>query len=74
MKLEKLFKKLESFFDMDKKEQIENKNKKEKLSNLLDEKIENKKEKIKSSINKTKKEKLKAELEILKKLSRQYNM
>jgi hypothetical protein len=74
MKVEKLFNKLESFFDMNKKEQIEQKDKKEKLSNLLNEKIDNKKKKIKDCTNKEKKHKFKIELEMLRKLLKKYNL
>lgn len=74
MKLDKLFKKLETFFGMKKSEQKDNKNKKVKLAALLIEKIANKKKKIKSSSDKVKIKKLKEELEILKKLSKKYNM
>lgn len=74
MKLDKLFKKLETFFEMEKSEQKDNKEKKSKLKNLLAEKIVNKKQKIKISQNSEKKAKLKEELKILKKLSLQYNM
>ena len=74
MKFEKLFKKLESFFDMEKNEQEQNIDKKEKLTKLLSKKIDNKKQKIKLAIKKEKKEKLKNELRMLKKISTQYNM
>jgi len=74
MKLDKLFKKLETFFEMEKSEQKDNKEKKSKLKNLLAEKIANKKQKIKTAQNSEKKAKLKEELKILKKLSLQYNM
>jgi len=66
MKFEKLFKKIEKFFYTD-KENID-KEKKDKLIVLLEDKIESIKEKIKDSSSKTKKEKLKKQLNALKEL------
>jgi len=74
MKLDKLFTKLEMFFDMNSEEQKENVKKREKLLGLLMDKIDSKKEKIKDTKNKEKKEKLKEELTMLKKLSKKYQL
>ena len=68
MKLARLFKKLESFFSIDKHERVQKTKKIEKLSSSLAEKIESKKDKLQSSISDRKKEKIKKELEVLKKL------
>jgi len=70
MKLEKLFKKLESFINMDKN--LQKVKKKEKLKTLLIEKINSKKNKITLTTSKEKKEKLKTELNMLKKISKKY--
>jgi len=74
MKLDKLFTKLEIFFNMDSDKQKENTKKREKLLGLLMEKINSKKEKIKDTKSKEKKEKLKEELTMLKKLSKKYQL
>ena len=67
MKLDKLFTKLEIFFNMDSDKQKENTKKREKLLGLL-------MEKIKDTKSKEKKEKLKEELTMLKKLSKKYQL
>ncbi|MEA1955081.1 MAG: hypothetical protein U9N02_01140 [Campylobacterota bacterium] len=68
MKLEKLFKKVEEFFNMDEQEQEKKVNKKQKLNFSLKEKIEAMKKKIKATDNKEKKKKIKDELDVLKQL------
>jgi hypothetical protein len=68
MKIEKLFKMAEKFFDMGKKKQKKNGEKKAKLESALDEKIVSMKAKIKNSDSKKKKEKLKVELTVLEEI------
>lgn len=68
MKIDKLFKKAEKFFGMDKDEQKKNIEKKEKLLAALEEKILSMKVTIKSTENIEKKENLKKELDVLQKL------
>lgn len=68
MKIDKLFKKAEKFFGMDKDEQKKNIEKKEKLLATLEEKILSMKVTIKSTENIEKKENLKKELDVLQKL------
>ncbi len=68
MKIEKLFKKIENFFSMGKKEQKEKNNKKEKLKLSLEKKISILKDKIDDTSKKNKKDNLQKELKILKKL------
>jgi len=66
MKFDKLFKKLEKFFNMD--DELEKAEKKDKLELSLDEKIVSMQEKITNSKRKRKKEKLKKQLNVLKEL------
>ena len=68
MKIEKLFKKIENFFNMDKVERKQNNSKKDKLKLSLEKKIFSVKAKIKETSKKEKKENLKKELKVLKKL------
>ena len=68
MKIEKLFKMAEIFFDMGKKKQKKNGDKKVKLESALDKKISSMKDKIKNSNSKKKKARLKIELSILQQL------
>ncbi len=72
MKIEELFKKAEKFFDMGKKKQKNNNKKRKKIINSLDKKISLIKDKIKNSSNKKKKEQFKKELNILKKLKKEF--
>jgi hypothetical protein len=67
MKLARLFKKIENFFSMDEQERTQKRKNIEKLSLTLAEKIESKKEKLQSLSGDRKKDKIKKELEILKK-------
>ena len=66
MKLEKLFKKVENFFEMDSSTRDEKK--KDELMNSLSKKVESIKEKIKSTSSKSKILKLKKKLDILEEL------
>jgi len=68
MKIEKLFKKAEKFFGMEKEEQEKNVEKRDKLIRLFQEKILSKKKKIKESECSEETQELKKEIEILKKL------
>ncbi len=70
MKVEKLFKKVEEFFGMNKKKQKTKNNKKEKLKDSLNDKISSLKKKIKNTNNKQKKYKLKEELIVLIKINK----
>ena len=67
MRVEKLFKKIEKYFNKSKEKQLENLDKKKKLKITLDEKIKSKKNKIKNCNNRDKKIELKEELSVLKK-------
>ncbi|MEA2100911.1 MAG: hypothetical protein U9P72_12365 [Campylobacterota bacterium] len=66
MKLEKLFKKVESFFCMDRSQRYESDEKREKLINSLSKKIDSMKEKIKKLDDEEKKDNMKKELDVLK--------
>lgn len=68
MKIEKLFKKIENFFNMDKNRQIEKYEKRDKLKLSLDNKILSFKSKIKETTDHDKKAELKQEMKALKKL------
>lgn len=67
MKLEKLFRKLEEYFNMD-DEDSEKREKTDKLLSDLNTKIDSIKEKIKMAVSKSKKAKLKKQLNALKEL------
>ena len=67
MKLTKLFKKVEDFFDLDENERIKKTDKMDKLISNVSQKIEDKKEKLQNSSSEHKKDKIKKELEVLKK-------
>ena len=66
MKIEKLFKKAEEFFGMEKEEQQKNEKKSKKLLSSIEERIDLVKEKIRDSSNKEKIKYLKKELTVLK--------
>jgi|GEM_PF-4610086 len=68
MKIEKLFKKVEIFFSMEKYKQIKKCDKRDKLKLSLDKKILSLKSKIRERVNKDKKAELKREMKTLKKL------
>ena len=68
MKLARLFKKIENFFDMSQQKKELQSKKIEKLMNSLNLKVENKKEKLKGVISKNKRNKIKQELKVLSKL------
>jgi len=68
MKIEKIFKKAEKFFGMEKDEQIKKTKKSKKLLASIEEKIVLIKDKIKNSKNNDKKEEHKRELKILQQL------
>ncbi|MFT5835482.1 MAG: hypothetical protein ACI9RG_000371 [Sulfurimonas sp.] len=67
MNIEKLFKKAEKFFILDKGEQEKKQNKREKLKISLLKKISSLKKKVKISENSNEKKELKKQLEVLKK-------
>ena len=67
MKLEKLFRKLEEYFNMD-DEDSEKREKTDKMLSDLNTKIDSIKEKIKMAVSKSKKAKLKKQLNALKEL------
>jgi len=68
MKIEELFKKVEKFFNMDKKKQKSKNGKRDKLKLSLEKKIVSKKAKIKETSSEDKKKILQKELKVLKKL------
>lgn len=68
MKLARLFKKIENFFDMSQQKKELQSKKIEKLMNSLNLKVENKKEKLKGIISNNKRNKIKQELKVLSKL------
>jgi len=68
MKIEKLFKKAEKFFGMERDEQIKKTKKSKKLLASIEEKIALIKDKIKNSKNSDKKEEHKRELKVLQQL------
>ena len=68
MKIDKLFKIAESFFNMGKKKQKKNCDKKQNIELSLDKKIDSTKQKIKKTESKKRKAELKENLKILKKL------
>ncbi|MCW8837971.1 MAG: hypothetical protein OQJ77_05010 [Thiovulaceae bacterium] len=66
MGIEKLFKKVEKFFAMDKELQNQKQEKKEKLRVALEEKIESLKQKINESDDKIKKQEHKKQIELMR--------
>jgi putative protein kinase ArgK-like GTPase of G3E family len=66
MGIEKLFKKVEKFFSMDKELQDQEQKRKDKLKEALEEKIKSLKVKINESDNKTKKVEHKKQIELMK--------
>lgn len=68
MKISKLFERIDSFFDMEKKDREKESKQYTKLLSSLTLKIKTKKEKIKASTSKAKTKKLKKELEVLQEL------
>jgi putative protein kinase ArgK-like GTPase of G3E family len=66
MGIEKLFKKVEKFFSMDKELQDQEQKRKEKLKEALEEKIQSLKIKIDESDNKTKKVEHKKKIQLMK--------
>ncbi|QFR48414.1 hypothetical protein FJR48_01225 [Sulfurimonas lithotrophica] len=66
MGIEKLFKKVEKFFKMDKDLQEKEYEKKQKLQEALEEKIESLKKKIDESDSQTKKHEHKKQIELMK--------
>ncbi|MEA3353408.1 MAG: hypothetical protein U9Q33_06315 [Campylobacterota bacterium] len=69
MSIEKIFEKVASYFELSEKQQVKKIDKLEKLSGELYLKIEKIKEKLKTAETKKKKESLKKELKVMKKLA-----